>query len=65
MMIDLPAKETASAVESPRADTVLIALTRGEPEWDRTIADFRWSEGCRFQPLSKNWFATETRWIDL
>jgi hypothetical protein len=47
------------------ADTVLIALTEGELEWDQTTGDFRWSEATPLPTGLKNRFAAEPRWIDL
>src|SRR5215470_6666317 len=45
-------------------DTLLIALTEGELDWDQATRDFHWS----LAPLPaalKNRFASEPRWIDL
>ena len=47
------------------ADTVLIALTEGELEWDQATGDFRWSEATPLPTALTNRFAAEPRWIDL
>ena len=47
------------------ADTVLIALTEGELDWDETTGDFRWSNTTPLPTILENRFATEPRWVDL
>ena len=47
------------------ADTVLIALTEGELDWDETTGDFRWSNTMPLPTILENRFATEPRWVDL
>jgi hypothetical protein len=44
---------------------VLIALTEGEPDWDQTTGDFRWSQATPLPIALKTRFAAEPRWIDL
>jgi hypothetical protein len=58
-------QEIAYWLDHNRADTVLIALTDGELDWDEAIRDFRWSEATPLPTVLKNRFASEPRWIDL
>jgi tetratricopeptide (TPR) repeat protein len=47
------------------ADTVLIALTAGELEWDGATGDFHASEATPLPPALAGKFADEPLWIDL
>jgi len=47
------------------SDTVLIALTEGDLDWDQATGDFRWSEATPLPAALKNQFSAEPRWIDL
>ena len=58
-------QEIAYWLDHNSADTVLIALTDGELDWDEAIGDFRWSETTPLPAALKNRFANEPRWIDL
>ena len=58
-------QEIAYWLDHNSADTLLIALTEGELDWDETTSDFRWSETTPLPTVLKNRFATEPRWIDL
>jgi hypothetical protein len=58
-------QEIAYWLEHNDADTVLIALTDGELDWDEAIGDFRWSEATPLPTSLKNRFEDEPRWIDL
>jgi hypothetical protein len=46
-------------------DTVLIALTEGQLDWDEATGDFRWSDATPLPTALRNRFAAEPRWIDL
>jgi Tol biopolymer transport system component len=58
-------QEIAYWLDHNSADTVLIALTDGELDWDEGTGDFRWSESTPLPPALKRRFADEPRWIDL
>jgi WD40 repeat protein len=58
-------KEVATWLEHNGTDTVLIALTDGELEWNARRGDFRWSKAMPLPPSLKHCFADEPRWIDL
>jgi WD40 repeat protein len=58
-------QEVAFWLDHNSADTVLIALTEGELDWDQATGDFRWSEATPLPSHLKNRFVTEPRWIDL
>ena len=58
-------QEIAYWLDHNSADTVLIALTDGELDWDEAAGDFRWSEATPLPTALKNRFADEPRWIDL
>ena len=58
-------QELAYWSEHNSADTVLIALTGGELDWDQATGDFRWSEATPLPAALKSRFTTEPRWIDL
>src|SRR6516165_2154009 len=58
-------QEIAYWLDHNSADTVLIALTEGELDWDEATADFCWSEATPLPAALKNRFAVEPRWIDL
>jgi WD40 repeat protein len=58
-------QEIAYWLDHNSADTVLIALTAGELDWDEANGDFRWSEATPLPRALKNRFAAEPRWIDL
>jgi WD40 repeat protein len=58
-------QEIAYWLDHNSADTMLIALTEGQLDWDEAIGDFRWSEATPLPTALKNRFATEPRWIDL
>jgi hypothetical protein len=45
-------------------ETLLIALTAGELNWDRTANDFAWNEATPLPPAVKGAFATEPKWTD-
>jgi hypothetical protein len=46
------------------ANTLLIALTAGELNWDRAANDFVWNEATPLPPAFKGTFVTEPKWID-
>ena len=52
-------------LEHKSADTVLIALTAGELEWDSKAGDFRASEAMPLPPALRGKFTDEPLWIDL
>jgi hypothetical protein len=58
-------QEVAYWLDHNSADTVLIALTEGELDWDQATSDFRWSLTPPLPAALKNRFASEPRWIDL
>jgi hypothetical protein len=58
-------QEIAYWLDHNSSDTVLIALTDGELDWDAEAGDFRWSKATPLPALLKNRFADEPRWIDL
>src|SRR5215472_2221438 len=58
-------QEMAYWLNHNSADTVLIAVTEGELDWDEAPGDFRWSEATPLPRALKNRFAAEPRWIDL
>ena len=58
-------QEIAYWLDHNSPDTVLIALTAGELDWDQTVGDFRWSEATPLPTILKGRFADEPRWIDL
>ena len=58
-------QEIAYWLDHNSADTVLIALTDGELDWDQATGDFRWSEATPLPTALKNRFSAEPRWIDL
>jgi hypothetical protein len=58
-------QEIAYWLDHNNADTILIALTDGELDWDGTTGDFRWSDSTPLPSALKNRFADEPRWIDL
>ena len=58
-------QEIAYWLDHKSSDTVLIALTEGELDWDEAAVDFRWSEATPLPTVLKNWFSAEPRWIDL
>jgi hypothetical protein len=58
-------QEVAYWLDHNSSDTVLIALTEGELEWDEATGDFRWSEVTPLPIALKNRLASEPRWIDL
>jgi WD40 repeat protein len=57
--------EMAYWLEHKGPDTVLIALTAGELEWDEAAGDFHRPEATPLPAALKNRFAAEPRWIDL
>ena len=54
-------QEIAYWLDHNSADTVLIALTDGELDWDEATADFCWSEATPLPAALKNRFAVEPR----
>jgi hypothetical protein len=58
-------QEIAYWLDHNSADTLLIALTEGELDWNEATGDFRWSETTPLPTALKNRFSTEPRWIDL
>ena len=58
-------QEIAYWLDHNSADTILIALTEGQLDWDEAAGDFRWSEVTPLPRALKNRFAAEPRWIDL
>jgi hypothetical protein len=58
-------QEIAFWLDHNSADTVLIALTDGELDWDEAAGDFHWSEATPLPTAFKNRFVSEPRWIDL
>src|SRR6516164_471269 len=58
-------QEIAYWLDHHSADTVLIALTEGELDWDQATGDFRWSEAMPLPTALKRQFAVEPRWVDL
>src|SRR5262249_28369837 len=58
-------REIAYWLDHNSADTVLIALTESDLDWDEATGDFRWSEATPLPTALKNRFAAEPRWIDL
>jgi TIR domain len=58
-------QEIAYWLDHNDADTVLIALTDGELDWDDAAGDFCWSEATPLPAALKNRFSAEPRWIDL
>jgi len=58
-------QEIAYWLDHNSVDTVLIALTDGELDWDTAAGDFRWSEATPLPQALKNRFRDEPRWIDL
>ncbi|MBV9861722.1 MAG: toll/interleukin-1 receptor domain-containing protein [Alphaproteobacteria bacterium] len=58
-------KELAWWLDHRGPDTVLIAVTAGELDWDMQAGDFRWSEATPLPLVLKGRFADEPRWIDL
>lgn len=47
------------------ADTLLLALTAGELNWDEAAGDFAWSAQTPLPPALKGRFAHEPRWVDV
>jgi MTH538 TIR-like domain (DUF1863) len=58
-------QEIAYWLDHNSADTVLIALTEGELDWDEATGDFRWSAATPLPTALKKRLASEPRWIDL
>ena len=58
-------KELAWWIDHKGAETVLVALTDGELNWDGATRDFRRSPAPPLPPALKGRFADEPRWIDL
>jgi WD40 repeat protein len=58
-------QEIAYWLDHNTADTLLIALTDGELDWDQAAGDFRWSEATPLPTVLKKRFADEPRWIDI
>lgn len=58
-------QELAWWLEHKGADTVLIALTSGELDWDSETGDFRSGEATPLPPALAGTFADEPLWIDL
>jgi WD40 repeat protein len=58
-------QEIAYWLERNSSDTVLIALTDGELDWEEATRDFRWSEATPLPTALKNRFSDEPRWVDL
>jgi hypothetical protein len=58
-------QEIAYWLDHNSADSVLIALTEGELDWDEAAGDFRWSEAAPLPAALRNRFTDEPRWIDL
>jgi len=58
-------KEQAWWLAHRGTETILIALTEGDLEWQPSAGDFRWSATTPLPPALKQRFADEPRWIDL
>jgi tetratricopeptide (TPR) repeat protein len=58
-------QELAWWIEHHGPDTVLIALTAGELDWDEAAGGFRSSEALPLPPALAGKFADEPLWIDL
>jgi MTH538 TIR-like domain (DUF1863) len=58
-------QEIAYWLDHNSADTLLIALTEGELDWDEAADDFRWSEATPLPTALRSRFVAEPRWIDL
>jgi tetratricopeptide (TPR) repeat protein len=58
-------KEICWWLDHKSADTLLIALTRGELSWDNTLGDFIWRDGMPLPPALSGRFLSEPRWVDL
>src|SRR5271166_1429508 len=58
-------QEVAYWLDHNNTETVLIALTDGQLDWDEATDDFRWSEATPLPRALENRFANEPRWIDL
>jgi tetratricopeptide (TPR) repeat protein len=62
---DRVAKELAWWLCNRTVDTLLVALTAGELDWDPAASDFRWAETIPLPRVLRHHFAHEPRWIDL
>ena len=58
-------KEIAYWLEHKSIDTLLIAMTVGELQWDNVAGDFKWSEATPLPAVLKGRFPTEPKWVDL
>jgi tetratricopeptide (TPR) repeat protein len=58
-------KEVAYWLEHKSIDTLLIAMTDGELQWDGVAGDFKWSDATPLPPVLKGRFPTEPKWVDL
>lgn len=58
-------KEVAYWLEHKSADTLLIALTDGDLDWDNTVGDFARRERMPLPPALAGRFSTEPKWVDL
>ena len=58
-------KELMYWLDHKSIDTLLIAVTAGDIEWDETAGDFRWSSTNCLPPVLVGRFPTEPKWVDL
>lgn len=58
-------REVAHWLAHRGADTLLLALTAGELNWDEAAGDFAWSAQTPLPPALKGRFAHEPRWVDV
>src|SRR5215469_8943312 len=57
-------KEVAWWLEHKSRDTLLIALTAGELQWDRAANDFVWTAATPLPPAFRGAFSNEPKWTD-
>jgi hypothetical protein len=58
-------KEVAYWLTHKSANTLFIALTDGELNWDNQARDFLQRQGSTLPPALKGQFAAEPKWVDL
>jgi tetratricopeptide (TPR) repeat protein len=58
-------QETQFWIENKSADTLLLALSAGELQWNSSTNDFDWSATTPLPPSLKGAFKHEPKWIDL
>ena len=57
-------KEVHWWLDNKSRDTLLIAVTAGELEWDRAANDFVWTPATPLPPALKGVFPNEPKWVD-